>query len=58
MCGQCRPPPQLNVYNNSLQVMPLVIKLKHLAYCSEADRADLIIVGLNRCASGLLKRGT
>lgn len=37
MCGQRRPPPQLNVYNNSLQVMPVVIKVKRLARCSETN---------------------
>lgn len=38
MCGQCRPPPQrLNVNNNSLQVMPVVIKVKRLARCRETN---------------------
>ncbi len=37
MCGQRRPPPQLNVYNNSLQVMPVVIKVKRLSWCSETN---------------------
>lgn len=37
MCGRRRPPPQLNVYNNSLQVMPVVIKVKRPARCSETN---------------------
>lgn len=37
MCGQRRPPPQLNVYNNSLQVMPVVIKVKRLSRWSETN---------------------
>lgn len=37
MCGRRRPPPRINVYNNSLQVMPLAIKVKRLARCRETD---------------------
>lgn len=37
MCGRSRPPPRLTVYSNSLQVMPVVIKVKHPARSSETN---------------------
>ncbi len=61
MCGQRRPPPpQPNVHSKSLQVMPVLIKIKHLSRCRETNlscrsyysRIKLSCLGPRGCKNG------